>query len=213
MQETGKSDATGGYHGDERIDLEPGDGYILLIDGLPVSLSDISESEFIGCDKFEYITYSHLYETDNPAHPIIGVHTKKTSVFDAGFETNNNVEITVPLQYFIYSGLFTITKECGTFVSDDLYKYAEFTDQDGSDKLLSTNPARREYFGYKEESFLSSFATSKIKDDTQDLEATFYVKDRTNDSKYYRQSKTDLYPANTKFENFGKVKYFVNTEY
>ena len=207
FQITGKTDATGGVHGDERIDLEAGDNVSFYVAGVLTALSSISETVNLGCGKFEYVEVSHMYETDNAAHPIVAEHTKKTSFVDNGFETNNIITLTAELNMFLYSALFCIGKNLSEYVSNENYVYEQMTGG-GLDKLSTTNPPLREYFGYNETTGFSSYATSKLFDSTDDLSGSYYVRDRGSDSKYYRVTATDTYPAGKTWRSFGKIRYF-----
>ena len=209
MQEIGKSDATGGVHGDERIDLESGDGVVFLANNLPISLADIPENTFLGLDEFAYIANSHLYETDNVLHPLVATHSKRTSFSDSGFSTQNVIKLLAEMNLFVYTALFCIAKTTATFVANEDNKYTGTTSS-GADLLVTENPSLRNYYGYNPTTGLSSFASSKIIDLTDDFESKYRISDRVDDSKYYRTSKTDTHSIGKEFRSEGFVKFFKN---
>ncbi len=87
----GFADYVGGYHGYERIDLDPSCYVIFIADGKPYSFDEILASGGIECDNFEYREVSRLYASVafNPSTPQIGTHSQVTAFVNGGYRSTN----------------------------------------------------------------------------------------------------------------------------
>ena len=94
IQFKGMEDFTGGYHGDERIDLSAEDYVEFVVDGKSYSIADLVQLGNVGCSSFFYRQKSTLYASYvyNPSHLKLGKHFKETH-FDKGYTTRNFVKL------------------------------------------------------------------------------------------------------------------------
>lgn len=92
---SGMGDFTGGYHGDERIDLDNGSYVVFIVDGEEYSIADLVALGTIECNTFAYREVSQLFAsyTYNTNHLLIANHTKITRFENKGFVTTNYVGI------------------------------------------------------------------------------------------------------------------------
>lgn len=114
-QQVGKIDFAGGYHGDEKINNDPGKGARFYVDG---RLLDLSASfPLAQGSKFKYVVHSIIYEAPgrdasnnpvpNPAHPPQADHIKITELYGLNFKTTNHCTWRVAIQLSqYYSGIF-----------------------------------------------------------------------------------------------------------
>lgn len=187
-QTSNKVDFTGGYHGDELVtDLT------FLANGLPISLS--VNIALTACNTFEYIEKSTMHETANKdsdpfitGHPVIANHIKNTSFYDGGYKTYNKITFNYAgTMSTLYHGISCISKD----VAQTVIAGNDFTRQamTGSGSNYFEEAKARDYNGYNTANKLSSKATARIvRNDVADLASTFFVHDRSTDSKYYRKS-------------------------
>ena len=92
---SGMGDFTGGYHGDERIDLDSGCYVTFIVDGQEYSITDLVSLGTIECDEFSYREASQLFASYsyNANHLPIAKHTKMTRFKNKGFVTTNYIGI------------------------------------------------------------------------------------------------------------------------
>lgn len=187
-QNANKVDFTGGYHGDEVVTA-----ITFLANGLPVPLS--ADIALTACDSFEYIEKSTMHETANKdsdpfiaGHPIVANHIKHTSFYDGGYKTYNKITFNYAgTMSTLYHGISCISKDVAqTVIAGNDYTSQVMT---GSGSNYFEEAKARDYVGYNTTNKLSSKATARIiNNDVADLASTFFVHDRSVDSKYYRKS-------------------------
>ena len=125
----GMGDHTGGWHGDERIDLENGCYCVFIVDGQEYTISELVSLGNITCDSFGYREVSQLYASYsyNVNHLPIAKHTKITSFGNSGFKTKNYVGVdltsigidTIKILN-AYTGLFCIGKDFASVAVSDI---------------------------------------------------------------------------------------------
>lgn len=157
-QISGASDATGGFHGDEKYT-----SIRLYVDGVPLSTTQLAGSfSLLPCSQFHYEQVANVYQTDNATDVVQCIHRKLTTFKDAGYTTTNNLTFTSTPPSTIsiwYSGISCITLEqSGTFYSENL-NYVS-TDNQSTPKLNETG-ARSVRF-YNATGKLSAHVTSTI---------------------------------------------------
>lgn len=96
------TDATGGYHGNERIDMVPGCGVQFFADGLPIDHSQAIT--LTPCQSFHYEQHSTMHQTGVgalngqsgyqpvPGLPVECKHFKLTTFSNGGYTTANRLE-------------------------------------------------------------------------------------------------------------------------
>jgi len=139
---------TGGFHGDERIDLDPSSYVRFYADGSLVPLS--SSIPLTACSSFYYQQYSTVHQTGTgpktapftdyipvPGNPIDSYHTKKSVFENNGFTTYNNFKWVniIPINQ-LYYGIFCVNKDITTQGTND-YGTSEVFDQLSVNRLNS----------------------------------------------------------------------------
>lgn len=192
-----KGDFTGGYHGDERIDIDPSSFVKFFIDG--IELIDLSEDKIIECDEFYMIAASTLHETipadtQKPVagHPIIAKHWKKTTIKDNGFHCVNKVifdfssvgEESREVNTW-FSGLVCINKDAATACYGEDFVIHDTSIMNNATYNIDTQiPSSKAVF-FNQDKKLSCTVTSKwLTGD--DKKGYVMMWDRPQDTKYYR---------------------------
>lgn len=141
-------EATGGYHGNERIDIDPYGGIQFFADDLPIDLS--SYIPLTPASTFYYIQHSTMHETGTgalitspgyievPGNPIECYHEKRTVFNNGGYDTYNKLtwaKNNTPVLHS-YFGLFCVTPDVSKIGYNESGAQVEFND-DGGMKLTS----------------------------------------------------------------------------
>ena len=96
FQLQGMGDYTGGYHGDERIDMGNDGCYVEFIaDGKVYSISGLVSKGMFSCESFAYRQRSNLYASYayDSGHKLLGTHDKITRFSNCGYTTRNYVKM------------------------------------------------------------------------------------------------------------------------
>ncbi|MCQ2219807.1 MAG: hypothetical protein MJZ12_00355 [Prevotella sp.] len=110
-------DFTGGFHGDERIDIDTEKCYVkFLIDGYEVT--DLASDFVRECRTFSYIQMSTLHNTTAEGQPtdhtIIAYHLKQNDFVDCGCKVRNVVKFVRNVNISTYfTALFCMKKKVG----------------------------------------------------------------------------------------------------
>lgn len=189
----GKQDFTGGYHGDERIDISPSSFVKFFADGCEVVTQ---QTDFtINCNEFYLLQSSTLHDTTEDGttaitnHPIIGKHIKKTVFKNQGYEVYNKVifdfsniaESSRAINTW-FSGLCCINNRCAQ------YSY-------GENFVINTSLNNNQQFNCGKVGGVVEFFSNDYKircrvnsktltEDNNDCSVVIW--DRVNDEKYYR---------------------------
>ena len=141
-------DFTGGYHGDERIDIHPTSNISFYADG--VSVSTTSNIPLTACNSFYYLQNSTMHQTGTGGtdlgnsnyvpiadNPIECFHEKRTVFENKGYTCYNKVtwNANVPVN-ICYYGIFCVNKDISQQGSNQYETTVVFT-SDGSNKLSS----------------------------------------------------------------------------
>lgn len=145
----GVEEATGGYHGSERIDIDPNYGSIEFVaDGQAIDLS--KTVTLTAAESFHYIQRSTMHQTGTggligspgyvpvPGNPLECYHEKRTVFEDGGYTTYNKLEwadnnTPVLRSYF---GLFCVTPNVSKEGYSEDGSHVTFND-DGGMKLVT----------------------------------------------------------------------------
>jgi hypothetical protein len=113
IQFAGMEDFTGGYHGDERIDLVSGDYVEFLVDGKVYTIAELVALGEVYCSSFSYRQHSTMYASYvyDTAHKKLGNHFKETFFVNNGYVTRNYMKL--DLTALNVSELKTITAFTG----------------------------------------------------------------------------------------------------
>ena len=186
------SDYTGGYHGDERIDIDASSYIKFLLDGCPINISEMQSDINKWCNNFAYIEYSTLHATSEDGeniindHPIIAYHYKETIIGEK-IKIRNVVRFVTSLNIVDYfSGLFCMGK--------NFARYAEISGQifdtsRGSNSTFVGNDRTAEKVNFYNEIYkVGASVESCIKrtNFSPNFSLQCDIWDRTNDTKYYR---------------------------
>lgn len=182
FSEDGKSDFSGGYHGDEtkqwvRFYLSN------------VEISPTADLPLTGGESFRYVQFSHVHETDDPTHSVIAHHYKETTFGSKGYLTKNKFifQRTINIQT-LYLGISTIAHaNADTAMNEDFeFRTMNRSAGNGSTKYLEIDGGKTiEYTSPT--TGLSATCFSEITDNpTWDLESAAFTKDNSQYAKYYR---------------------------
>lgn len=191
-------DFTGGYHGDERKDLEDGCGVEFLIDGKVLD-SAVLESSFgwTDCSSFSYVQKSTMHKTAlkvdgapvESDHHIVALHTKTTSFSDGGYRTVNRLEMKDAIDFYWYFGICCISRNVAERgCSEDMKTVV--MDAGGGNKLEAVG--KRDYHAWSDANSIEAYVTSRLIEGGDDSAAKMHVWDNKNYAKYYRR-----YPASS----------------
>nr|WP_067054068.1 hypothetical protein [Mucilaginibacter sp. L294] len=186
-----KDDFTGGYHGDEVAQSVQ-----LFINNIPVT--DLATPFTLRpCELFYYLQASTMHECANvisgtptyvPGHPVQANHLKRTEFRSGGYKTTNTLTFQQAFQLYWLHGIFCMGKMQATNGYDELYNTAAFT---GSNSHFLQNVGTRDIHYYNTvKGFTSEISSTLLLPSNQDAACSLFVWDRTNDSKYYRQTPT-----------------------
>jgi hypothetical protein len=122
MYFSGKIDYTGGYHGDERIDISPLSFVKFFADGKMITPTEMESDFTLNCDSFEYIQLSTLHETSSTQgqfvenHPIVAYHYKHNCFKNCASYLENTIKMAsqqIVTQY--HAGLCCVHKNVATY--------------------------------------------------------------------------------------------------
>ena len=145
---TNVGDFTGGFHGDERIDIDPSSNVAFYADG--VSVSTTNNITLTACTSFYYIQNSSMHQTGTggtdlsnplyvptPGNPIDCFHEKRTVFENKGYTCFNKVawNVDVPIN-LCYYGIFCVNKDI-SYQGSNQYGTTAIFASDGSNKLSS----------------------------------------------------------------------------
>ncbi len=188
-------DFTGGYHGDERIDLASDCGITFYIDDKALAAEDYAASfDWVECNKFHYIQKSDMHKTAlkvNGApqifsdHPIVAKHTKKTTFTVGGYKTENELTMQAALDFYWYHGICCI----GTGVAEkghneDMTPVVTF-DRSGPNRL--DEEGKRQYTAWNSANGIEVTVTSTLTAGGDDSLCRMFIWDTANYAKYYRR--------------------------
>lgn len=208
------SDYSGGYHGDERIDIENGCYIVFIVDGKEYSIADLVALGTITCDTFAYRERSALYSiySETSSHDVIAYHTKRTIFSKGGFTTRNYIAMEEALTAKnAYSALFCVWRDCSQFVINDAGISTEFSHPSSTTVLLSSaNKADREIKMKKGD--FSCIINSRViggnVDAYNNAPIVINIDDRQNDGKYYSAMPQNVQlAANSVFEFEGTINF------
>lgn len=197
----GASDYTGGWHGDERIDVDNSCYIKFILDGIELSSADLASPFSKWCNTFKYEQRSTLHQTSPTegqyvtGHPIIAYHLKITDFKNGGYTTINrmdldlsNTELSEIVTEAIFTGLVCIHKDTSAVVSVDT---GNFISMVGEGNTYNFNGVSYPlsimllYNGFNTTTKASSKVISKEITKPNEGHNVLAVWDRTNDSKYY----------------------------
>ncbi|WP_158962333.1 hypothetical protein [Myroides fluvii] len=196
MLQKGKSDHTGGYHGDEKLIYRR-----FIANGVEIDYNQ--DIELTEIKSFFYDQLSNLHETsssDNPDihienHPIIAEHYKKTTFTNGGYVTKNSITYKQAIEVIrIYTGLVCVSKNFATTGVNEYGAKQTIKDGTNGDKLRSKNGNEITFSGDHGGCLVSSKVLDISKPNNSGIQneqlyrnsCDNWVADRLNDSKYYR---------------------------
>lgn len=190
-------DFTGGFHGDERIDLEEGDGVGFYMDGVLLNADRLSGfSGWVECGEFSYLQRSTMYKTalkvdGNPVesdhHPVAS-HIKKTTFVKSGYVTENTIVMRDEIDFYWYSGICCVGTSVAERGCNESMKSVVF-DQSGPNRLEGIGNC--EYFAWSDSNEIEVHVKANMTDENIDTQCRMFIWDTVNYAKFYRR-----YPAN-----------------
>lgn len=190
-------DFTGGFHGDERIDLEDGCGITFYIDDEALTADEISETfEWRRCGKFHYVQKSTLHKTalnvdGQPVesdHHIIADHLKTTTFGNSGYRTENSLKMRDEIDFYWYSGICCVGTSVAAMGCNETMQSVEF-DRSGVNRLEGTGKC--EYHAWNDGNAIEVHVKANMTQGADDSLCRMFIWDTANYAKFYRR-----YPAN-----------------
>ena len=209
-------DFTGGYHGDERIDLYDDCGVTFFMDGKPLEQSMLSASfGWTPCDEFSYTQHSSMHKTalkvDGKAqisdHHIVAIHSKETVFSDSGYVTRNSLTMKDAIDFYWYFGICCVGRAVADKGCNEDMKTVSF-DASGGNQLEAVG--KKEYRAWYDANSIEVHVKAELTEGGDDSMAKMFIWDNPNYAKYYRR-----YPAQSahrtsdgeKFSSVMSVKF------
>ena len=189
-------DFTGGFHGDERIDLDKDCGVTFFIGNDPVGEEMMKKSfGWTKCDKFSYTQISTMHKTalkkdGQPVesdHHIVARHLKTTTFGKGGYKTENTLEMKDEIDFYWYFGICCIGRNVAEMGYNEDMKPVHF-DASGVNRLEGIG--KREYCAWSDTNSIEVHVKSSLTHGGDDKVSKMHIWDNQNYAKYYRR-----YPA------------------
>ncbi len=191
-------DFTGGFHGDERIDLQEDCGITFYIDDKALAKTEYVENlDWQECDKFHYVQKSTMHKTaskvDGKAvesdHHVVAEHTKTTTFDNCGYRTENTLIMKDAIDFYWYHGICCIgTCVAAKGCNEDMTPVVTF-DQSGPNRLDVTGKC--EYRAWNDANAIEVHVKANLTEGGDDSKSRMFIWDTTNYAKFYRRN-----PAN-----------------
>jgi hypothetical protein len=190
-------DFTGGYHGDERIDLDDRCGAVFYIDGEALAEDRMKETfGWVKCGSFHYVQKSTMHKTalkvDGKAvesdHHVVAEHVKTTVFGDSGYRTDNRLTMRDEIDFYWYLGICCVGRTVAEKGCSDDMKTVSF-DASGVNRLEAVG--KSEYRAWSDSNSIEVYVKSTLTEGGDDGKARMHIWDNRNYAKYYRR-----YPAN-----------------
>ncbi len=181
-QQNGKSDYTGGVHGDEKYTFVR-----FLVNGIALTSTQLASAiSLTACRDFTVSQLSDMFETDNATDVVEATHKKRTRIRMAGYDSWNRFDW---LQSIVVSdhpsGIASMAHAQAEKVVDELMVERTMTTSTGNIYLA---PGLRRLDYYHTGNKLGAVVTSRIIQPAAfDAEAVIRLWDTANYAKYYRQ--------------------------
>lgn len=215
FKQRGKIDFTGGWHGDERIDIS-NDSYVMfIVDGVPIQKDSLKKDFSRKCTSFSFRQMSTLHETastiDVPisGHPIIATHLKEERILGGKIIIRNKVSFKKPIGIDTYfTGVFCLGKNAASYVCMEDNGVIEMTSSDK--RTEATDGMSREVIAWNTSTNIGATLTSKfLRCRENDKCERMTVWDRTTDSKYYGYTNIKSVEANDVIETEMVAEYLL----
>lgn len=216
FQETGKTDATGGFHGDELLST-----VFFYVDGVKLTSTQLLSSFTLrSASEFRYEQVSTIYETDNVTNTARCSHRKITTFNDAGYRTKNSITwASVPAVIAPwYSGISCIAQpQASEYHTENLVYYTALVgssgpqgNEVGARSVYYVNPTNQ--LGAHVESRITKIIASTI-DRTAEFDSQAVMQiydDGSTRSKYYRNLNGKTPAIGDIWESEMKVRHYIN---
>lgn len=193
----GMGDFTGGYHGDERIDIDPKCYVMFIADGKEYTFDELRAKGTFSCNTFSYRQKSALYTSSKYKKPHIKIayHVKNTYFENGGYRTKNYIETDfIELDepslnvITVFTGLFCVHKDCAlNVVGNDGTVYTAVHPNETVELVSSINKADRTVF--MTNNGFSAYMDSKLVctnvEQFKNPPISVQIMDRKDDCKYY----------------------------
>lgn len=186
-------DFTGGFHGDERIDAEPGCGVTFYIDGEALTAERMETSfDWRECDAFHYVQTSTMHKTalkvdgqeQESDHHVIAGHGKTTVFGDGGYRTYNTITMMDEIDFYWYFGICCIGTSVAYYGANADGQELKFN---RSGETVLTNTVSGDYRAWSYYNGIEVCVSSKITDEEQERQSRMHIWDTVNYAKYYRR--------------------------
>lgn len=186
-------DFTGGFHGDERIDLEDGCGVTFYMDGKALDDAGLAGlSGWTGCGTFSYVQKSTLHKTSlkvggeeqESDHHVIAEHLKSTVFENSGYRTENSLKMRDEIDFYWYSGICCVgTSVARMGCNEDMIPV--IFDRKGGTRLEEYGKC--EYIAWNDENAIEVHVKAGMLGGIDENLCKMHVWDTGNYAKFYRR--------------------------
>lgn len=208
-------DFTGGYHGDERIDIAPESKVTFYANGKAIDTQ--SDIQLTKCNSFYYHQFSTMHQSGTgaadmskpgyiaiPDNPIDGYHEKKTTFENNGFTTYNKITwaTKVPIDK-CYFGILCVNKEISSEgINED--NLTSIFNENGGNKLTSD---KQKIVMKSDKMGITVTCDAKIINLPFIPSLTTFIWDNQNYHKYYSTIKTTTANQNDVWETVASISF------
>ncbi|MGN0189912.1 MAG: hypothetical protein ACI395_10390 [Candidatus Cryptobacteroides sp.] len=184
------ADFTGGFHGDERIDIGEGCGVRFLLDGEPVPTT--SSFDWRGGTEFVYEQESTLHKTGSKIdgtfypsdHHIIASHTKHTVFGSSFYSTENTLVFAQEFPMYWYCGICCVGHNLADRGCNEDMKMVTF-DSSGDNKLDALG--KNQFYAWHDVNGVEVLVVDNLLEGGTDAQCRSFIWDTKNYAKYYKR--------------------------
>lgn len=191
--ESTMADFTGGYHGDERIDMEEGCGVKFYIDDVEIA-PEMLENSFgwVECDKFHYVQTSTMHKTGQKVngkfvasdHRVVADHLKTTVFGDSGYNTVNRLVFREEMPIYWYCGICCVGHNLAEKGCNEDFN-VEIFDCSGANRLDAVG--KNEFHAWNDSNGVEVNITSRMLSGGDGQHCRMFIWDTKAYAKYYRR--------------------------
>lgn len=191
--ESSMADFTGGFHGDERIDLEDGCGVRFFIDDTEIDAARMARSfGWVECSSFRYEQISSMHKTGSLAdgkftasdHRAVAEHIKNTVFDNAGYHTVNRLTFRESLPIYWYCGICCVGHNLAAKGCNEDFVVETF-DSSGANRLEGTG--KNEFHAWHDVNGVEVNITDSMLGGGTDGQCRMFIWDTKAYAKYYRR--------------------------
>ncbi|SOD81043.1 hypothetical protein [Spirosoma fluviale] len=205
----GKSDFTGGVHGDESLT-----SVSFYLNSVALSASDLTVGFSLKpASDFWYIQTSTMIETDNATLTPMATHQKRTDFVVGGYKTFNRLTwLASPNVDVWYSGIACVAiSQADVAYDEDFTNYVLDRSKTSGTRIINKQGGRRQIDYYSAANNMGVSVSSQIlKPSAQDVNAKLELWDVPDYAKYYRGLYAQTPAIGDVWESLQTVRHYKN---